>query len=177
MSTEVKFPVEGGCDCKQVRYRVKTAPLIVHCCHCTWCQRETGSAFAINAVIESDRFELLTGKTETINTPSESGTGQEIVRCSTCRVALWSFYANAGKLTSFVRVGTLDDPNNLPPDVHIFTSTKQKWVVIPPGVPVAEIFYKLEETWSKESLERMEVLKPAMEKHTEELAKRGLKTS
>ncbi|KAF3483298.1 glutathione-dependent formaldehyde-activating [Arthroderma uncinatum] len=169
MSTEVKFPVEGGCDCKEA---VLTIPSLIN----AGCQRETGSAFAINAVIESDRFELSKGKTETIHTPSESGIGQDIVRCSSCRVALWSHYPNTGKLTSFVRVGTLDDPNNLPPDVHIFTSTKQKWVVIPPGVPAAEIFYELDKTWSKESLERMEVLKPAIEKHKEDLAKRGLKT-
>ncbi|EFR04788.1 glutathione-dependent formaldehyde-activating [Nannizzia gypsea CBS 118893] len=177
MSTEASYPLEGGCDCKGVRYQVKTAPLIVHCCHCTWCQRETGSAFVINAVIESDRLVLLTGETEIVNTPSASGKGQEIARCTSCRVALWSHYPNTGRLTSFIRVGTLDEPNSLPPDVHIFTSTKQKWVVLPPDAAVVETFYQLDETWSKESLARMEALKPAVERYKEDLAKRGLTLS
>ncbi|KAM5444171.1 hypothetical protein MferCBS31731_000688 [Microsporum ferrugineum] len=172
MSTQVEYPLEGGCACKAVRYQVKTAPLIVHCCHCTWCQRETGSAFVINAVIESDRCVLLEGKTETVKTPSASGRGQGIVRCSSCRVALWSHYPDTEKLTSFVRVGTLDEPNALPPNIHIFTSTKQKWVVIPADVPVLEAFYRVEETWSKESLERMEALKSAVERREESTTER-----
>ncbi|KAM5463814.1 hypothetical protein MauCBS54593_007259 [Microsporum audouinii] len=147
MSTQVEYPLEGGCACKAVRYQVKTAPLIVHCCHCTWCQRETGSAFVINAVIESDRCVLLEGKTETVKTPSAS------------RERPGDF-------------GTLDEPNALPPNIHIFTSTKQKWVVIPADVPVLEAFYRVEETWSKESLERMEALKSAVERHEESTTER-----
>ncbi|KAM5488117.1 hypothetical protein MaudMau93_004314 [Microsporum audouinii] len=157
MSTQVEYPLEGGCACKAVRYQVKTAPLIVHCCHCTWCQRETGSAFVINAVIESDRCVLLEGKTETVKTPSAS------------RERPGDY---TEKLTSFVRVGTLDEPNALPPNIHIFTSTKQKWVVIPADVPVLEAFYRVEETWSKESLERMEALKSAVERHEESTTER-----
>ncbi|KAF3896122.1 Glutathione-dependent formaldehyde-activating GFA [Trichophyton interdigitale] len=179
MSTEARYPLEGGCDCKGVRYQVKTAPLVVHCCHCTWCQRETGSAFAINAMIESDRLVLLKGETETkfVNTPSASGKGQEIVRCTVCRVALWSHYPSAGRLISFVRVGTLDEPSSLPPDIHIFTSTKLKWVVFPPDVPVVETYYEREQIWSKESLARREALQPAVERYQEELVKRSLSQS
>ena len=54
---------EGGCFCKAVRYRLTTAPMIVHCCHCRNCQNQTGSAFVINAFIEADRVELLSGET------------------------------------------------------------------------------------------------------------------
>src|SRR5262249_7683836 len=112
--------MEGGCTCGAVRYRLAAEPLFVHCCHCRWCQRETGAAFALNAMIEADRVVLLNGEIEIVPTPSKSGKGQKIARCPNCRVALWSNYAGAGDAVRFVRVGTLDDPDALPPDIHIF---------------------------------------------------------
>jgi hypothetical protein len=133
-------------------------PLVVNCCHCRWCQRETGTAFALNAVIEADRVELLAGDVEVVDTPSASGKGQRIARCRRCRVALWSNYAGAGDAVRFVRVGTLDEPDRLPPDVHIFTSSKQPCVVLPPGVPVAAEYYRASDVWRKDSLERRAAL-------------------
>ena len=132
---------DGGCTCRFVRYRMRTAPLFVHCCHCRWCQRETGTAFALNALIESDRVALLQGEVELVDTPSNSGKGQRIARCPRCRIALWSHYAGAGDAVRFVRVGTLDEPDRFPPDVHIFTASKQPWVVLPEGVKAYPIFY------------------------------------
>ena len=152
------LPLEGGCTCRAVRFRLVSRPLFVHCCHCTWCQRESGASFALNAMIESERVELLSGAPELVDTPSASGTGQLIARCPRCRVAVWSHYAGAGKSISFVRVGTLDEPGRLPPDVHIFTTTKQPWVVLPPGTPVVAEYYKASELWPKESLERRAAL-------------------
>lgn len=149
---------EGGCTCGGVRYRMSSRPLFVHCCHCTWCQRETGSAFVINAMIEADRVGLLQGRPEVLNTPSNSGKGQKIARCPECRIALWSNYAGAGDTIRFVRVGTLDEPGRLPPDIHIFTASKQPWVVLPQGVPAVEHYYDREVHWSRESLERRRAL-------------------
>ncbi|HEX6121372.1 MAG TPA: GFA family protein, partial [Dongiaceae bacterium] len=134
-------------------------PLFVHCCHCRWCQRETGSAFVLNAMIEADRVELLQGDVEVVLTPSESGRGQKISRCPNCRVALWSNYSGAGDAVRFVRVGTLDEPDRLPPDVHIFTMSKQPWVMLPQGVPAFREFYELDKVWPKESLERRAILR------------------
>ena len=128
-------PLEGGCTCRAVRFRLASRPLFVHCCHCTWCQRESGASFALNAMIESERVELLSGAPELVDTPSASGAGQRIARCPRCRVAVWSHYAGAGDAIRFVRVGTLDEPGRLPPDIHIFTASKQPWVVLPPGTP------------------------------------------
>jgi hypothetical protein len=133
-------------------------PLFVHCCHCRWCQRETGASFALNAMIEADRVVHLGDEPEIVVTPSNSGKGQKIARCPTCRVAVWSNYAGAGEAVRFVRVGTLEDPDRLPPDIHIFTASKQPWVVIPPGVPAVEEYYEREQHWPKESLERREAL-------------------
>jgi hypothetical protein len=154
---------DGGCDCREIRYRMLDAPLVVHCCHCRWCQRESGASFALNAMIESDRLQLLSGTPEMVDTPSDSGAGQQIARCPRCRLALWSHYAGAGPLVSFVRVGTLDEPDRLPPDIHIFTASKQPWVVIPPGMKAVPEYYEREGVWSAPSLTRRRVLLPAIE--------------
>ncbi|UYN93898.1 MAG: GFA family protein [Enhydrobacter sp.] len=145
---------EGGCTCRQVRYRMTSRPMFVHCCHCRWCQRETGTAFALNAMIEADRVELLSGQPEMVLTPSLSGKGQKIWRCRTCRIAVWSNYPGAGDAVRFMRVGTLDRPDAMPPDVHIFTASKQPWVVLPEGARAVPEFYDREATWPKESLAR-----------------------
>jgi hypothetical protein len=150
----VTFPLEGGCDCKAVRYRMETKPLFVNCCHCRWCQRETGASFALNAMIETDRVTLLAAKPEMVDTPSNSGKGQKIARCPKCRIALWSHYAGAGPVVAFVRVGTLDNPDACPPDIHIFTESKQPWVVLPAGTPAVREYYDREKYWPRESLER-----------------------
>ncbi len=153
--------MEGGCTCRAVRYRLEGAPLFVHCCHCRWCQRETGSAFALNAMIEAARVTLLCGAPERVATPSNSGKGQAILRCPECRVAVWSHYAGAGDRVAFVRVGTLDEPDLLPPDIHIFTTSKQPWVVLPPGVSAVPDYYDRKKYWPAESLERFARLRNA----------------
>jgi ribosomal protein S18 acetylase RimI-like enzyme len=158
VSDAAKFPLEGGCDCRRIRYRMESAPLIVHCCHCRWCQRESGASFALNAMIESDRVTRLTGVPDLIHTPSASGKGQMIARCPECQVAVWSNYSTAGSLIDFVRVGTLDAPDQLPPDVHIFTASKQPWVIIPAGMKSVPEYYDRETVWSVQSLQRRNLL-------------------
>ena len=150
--------LEGGCACGAVRYRMTGGPLFVHCCHCRWCQRETGAAFALNAMIEADRVVLLKGAPEVVALPSESGRGQKIARCPACRVALWSNYAGPGDAVRFVRVGTLDEPDRLPPDIHIHTASKQPWVVIPPGAAAVPEYYDRRDYWPEESLARRKAL-------------------
>lgn len=154
--------LEGGCTCGGMRYRLNSKPLIVHCCHCRWCQREIGTAFALNAMIETDRVVLLKGRPLLETIPSFSGKGQQIARCPDCLIALWSHYAGGGSTFAYVRVGTLDDPGRLPPDVHIFTMSKQPWVVLPEGVPAMAEFYSRSAVWRAESLERRRI---ALEGH------------
>ena len=152
--------IEGGCTCRGVRYRMTAPSMITHCCHCRWCQRETGSAFVINAVVETSSLEV-SGETETVDTPSLSGKGQKIVRCPRCKVALWSHYPGGGKALAFVRVGTLDDPDAVPPDVHIYTASKQPWVRLPEGARVFREFYNVPEVWTPEALARFAAAKQA----------------
>jgi hypothetical protein len=163
MTDTSPFPLEGGCDCRLIRYRMETRPLFVHCCHCRWCQRETGASFALNAMIESERVTNLNAEPVIVHTPSASGQGQKIARCPECRIAVWSHYAGAGPLMMFVRVGTLDEPDRLPPDIHIFTASKQPWVVLTPGVPAVSEYYERKDHWPAESLARRQLLLPRIE--------------
>jgi hypothetical protein len=112
-------------------------------------------------MIETDRLELLRGEPFMVDTPSASGKGQRIARCAQCHVALWSHYPGGGKAVAFVRVGTLAEPWRLPPDVHIYTSTKQPWVVLPAGVPAVAEFYDVEQVWPAASLQRRAALRVA----------------
>jgi hypothetical protein len=145
--------LEGGCACGAVRYRLTSPPMFVHCCHCRDCQRQTGSAFVLNALIEADRVALLSGDTEEIRVPTASGAGQKIYRCPSCKIAVWSVYRGADKL-NFVRIGTLDDPAALTPDVHIFIRSKLPWIKLPDGVPTFEAYYDSNKVWPAASLER-----------------------
>lgn len=171
MASPNSFPTEGGCDCRAVRYRMETPPLFVNCCHCRWCQRESGAAFALNAMIEADRVTNLGVEPEVVDTPSESGTGQKIARCPTCRIAVWSNYAGAGPVVRFIRVGTLDNPDLLPPDIHIFTESKQPWVQLPAGTPALPEYYDREKYWPAESLARRQKMLPAIEAYQASLRK------
>jgi len=152
--SEALLVLEGGCTCRAVRYGLTALPLFVHCCHCRWCQRETGSAFALNALIESDRVVLLSGSPDAVETPSESGAGQSILRCPRCRVAVWSYYGGARERISFVRVGTLDQPERCPPNIHIFVASKQPWVVIPDGAVAVPEYYQRSRYWPADSVTR-----------------------
>ena len=145
--------LEGGCACAAVRYRLASRPMFVHCCHCRDCQRQTGSAFVLNALIETDRLTLLSGKPEPVAVPTDSGRSHEIYCCPRCGVAVWSVYGGVHKLL-FVRVGTLNDPAALTPDVHIYVRSKLPWVALPEGAPCFDAYYDSSKLWPAASLER-----------------------
>jgi hypothetical protein len=144
---------EGGCSCGEVRYRLTSEPLFTHCCHCLNCQRQTGSAFVINLLIEADRVELLAGAPQPVDVPRDDGSTQRIFRCPTCQVAVYSQYGRPE--VRFVRGGTLDDPAQVAPDVHIFTRSKLSWVALPESVPAFEVYYDTKALWPGASLERL----------------------
>jgi hypothetical protein len=131
--------------------------MFVHCCHCRDCQRQTGSAFVINALIETDRVEILSGETDAIEVPTDSGQPHAIHRCTACQIALWSHYGGP-KALSFMRVGTLDAPASLPPDVHIYTRSKLPWITLPPNAPAFEAYYDSKTLWPPESLARRKAI-------------------
>ncbi len=146
--------MDGGCLCGDVRYRVRAKPMFVHGCHCRDCQRLSGSAFAINAMVEATNVDLLQGITETIKVPTPSGMGQLVVRCTNCKTAIWSHYGLAKEKICFLRAGTLDDPDQIEPDIHIFTRSKLPWIKLPDDKPAVEAFYEFDDLWPAESLAR-----------------------
>lgn len=148
---------EGGCACGTVRYRLASPPMFVHCCHCRDCQRQTGSAFALNALIETERMITTTGVPLASEMPTDSGKPHRIYRCPACGTALWSEYGGRSNLR-FVRVGTLDDPAALSPDVHIYIRSKLPWISLPERVPAFEAYYDSRSLWPKASLERRRAL-------------------
>jgi hypothetical protein len=154
----VNVPREGGCACGAVRYRLASDPLFTHCCHCLNCQRQTGSAFVINLLIEADRVELLAGDPQPIEVPRDDGSKQKIFRCATCQVAVFSEYGRPEVL--FVRGGTLDLPSSVVPDVHIFARSKLPWITLPDSAPAFEVYYDSKALWPAASLERLEAIMP-----------------
>jgi len=147
-------PIEGGCFCGRIRYRLKRRPMFVHCCHCRDCQRQLGSAFVVNGIVEAENVELLQGKPVMVTLSTDSGRPHDVYRCPDCQSALWSDYGRR-KWLSFVRLATLDRPSEFPPDVHIYTRSKLDWVPLPAGAGVFEAYYDLEAEWPKESLDRL----------------------
>lgn len=143
---------EGGCSCGAVRYRLTSDPLFVHCCHCLNCQRQTGSAFVINLLIEADRVDVLAGEPQRVDVP-RGNKKQKIWRCPDCQVTLFSQYTSAR--LRFVRGGTLDDPASVEPDVHIYTRSKLPWVALPESTPAFRTYYDTEKLWPSASLERL----------------------
>lgn len=146
--------MEGGCSCGAVRYRLGAGPLFVHCCHCLNCQRQTGSAFVINVMIEERHVQLVRGQVVPVEVPRDDGSKQRIMRCPDCKIALWSFYTRPQ--ISFVRGGTLDVPSSVSPDVHIFTRSKLPWVQLPPSVPAFDVFYDIKALWPADKFERLQ---------------------
>jgi hypothetical protein len=150
----MKLPAEGGCSCGAVRYRLTSEPLFTHCCHCLNCQRQTGSAFVINLLIEADRMELIAGDPQPVDVPRDDGSAQRIFRCPNCQVAVFSEYGRPD--IRFVRAGTLDEPFRVAPDVHIYTKSKVPWIALPESVPAFEVYYDMKALWPETSLERLQ---------------------
>ena len=152
----MSVPLEGGCACGAVRYRLTSEPLFTNCCHCLNCQRQTGSAFVINVLIETDRIELLAGVPQGVDVPRDDGSAQRIFRCPTCQVAVFSQYTRPE--VRYVRAGTLDQPSSVTPDAHIFTRSKVSWITLPDSVPAFEVYYDMETLWPAASRERIEAI-------------------
>jgi hypothetical protein len=143
----------GRCACGSIRYQLLAPPMFVNCCHCDDCQRLTGSAFVLNAIIEPKAIKLLRGRPVAVPVPREYGP-HDIYRCPKCQTALWSDYGHKPNVR-FVRVGTLDQPAALKPDAHIFTRWKVKWLRLPAGTPVFRDYYETSKLWPEASYKRL----------------------
>jgi hypothetical protein len=151
--------LEGGCACGAIRYRLSNTPMIVHACHCRDCQRLSGSAFAINLWIEREFVEVSGAEPVAFPVPpGSSGKPHDVFHCGACGTALWNKYHAAPGDTVLLRAGTLDQSEAIKPDVHIFTRSQVPWLELPKSARVFPAFYKFDEVWSPESLERWQTL-------------------
>jgi len=155
--------MEGRCYCGLVTYKLKASPIFVNCCHCLNCQRQTGSAFVINVLVETDRVEVLTGEPHAVDAPRDDGSAQRIFRCPECQVAIFSEYGRPE--VRFVRAGTLDQPDGVAPDVHIFTKSKLSWITLPDSAPAFEVYYDSKVLWPPASLERLAAITAPASSH------------
>jgi hypothetical protein len=147
----------GGCHCGTIKYELTSDPLFVHGCHCRDCQKQTGGPFAVNALIERDRITLVSGEPVRTEQKTDSGRLHDVWRCPDCLTALWSDYGRR-EVMAFIRVMTLDAPEDCPPDVHIFTRSKAPFINLPEGVRAFEIFYSMQAEWPTASLDRFDAL-------------------
>lgn len=148
-------PFDGGCFCGKLRYRLHGWPMFTYCCHCTECRRQTGSAFVINAQIESDRVEVLSGEPIAVPVPTESGYPHDIYRCETCQTAVWSNYGRRSWLL-FIKVATLDDPAAFRPEAHIYLRSRLPWLALDASIPGFDEYYDMERLWKRDSFARRE---------------------
>lgn len=128
---------DGGCQCGRVRYRVRGEPLSLAVCHCTLCQRQSGSAFGMSLMVPAESFELLSGELASFTVTCDSGRTKECAFCPACGTRIHHRGALDPSVVS-LKPGTLDDPSGLVPGLHIWTRSRQAWVPIPEGVPCFE---------------------------------------
>lgn len=148
----------GGCACGAVRYEIDAVPIFVNNCHCTLCQRQTGSTSVVNMFVEGDKLHQLSGETIRHVVKAGSGGDHVIVRCAACGTAMWSFYPRMGELGAGVRAGTLDDPAAVRPDAAIFVADRMPWVTLPEGIPQFETTYNPAELLPPERFQRLAAL-------------------
>lgn len=132
--------------------------MFIHCCHCLNCQRQTGSAFVVNLLIEANRVQVLAGAPQPVDAPRDEGSAQRIFRCPECQIGIFSEYGP--RAVRFVRGGTFDDPTDIAPDVHIYTRSKVGWVTVPDETPAFEAYYDRKRLWPAESLRRLQAVLP-----------------
>ncbi len=154
-----QYPLSGSCFCGAVRYTLTAPPMFVHCCHCRDCQKQSGGAFAINGIVESEHVVIVAGSAApvAVTVPTDSGSPHDIYRCPACQSAVWSDYGRR-RVMLFVRLSTLDEAHAFVPDVHIFTRSKVPWVVLPAGSRTFEVYYDMKREWPAESLARREAI-------------------
>jgi hypothetical protein len=123
-------PRDGGCQCGGVRYRLEGEPLGLAVCHCTECQRQSGSAFGMSLAIPREAFRLLAGELKRFSVRCDSGRIKECAFCPSCGTRI---HHRVGEAVLSLKPGTLDDTSWLSPDAHYWTKRKQPWAPIPDG--------------------------------------------
>ncbi|MEM7412121.1 MAG: GFA family protein [Myxococcota bacterium] len=124
----------GGCQCGAVRYRIEGPPKAVTACHCRECQRQSGSAFGMSLIVARDGFHLDQGDVQVYSRVGESGLEVAGAFCGICGTRLYHDLER-NPTTRNVKAGTLDDPSECAPILHVWTDSRQRWFTLPEAVP------------------------------------------
>ncbi|MGZ5870506.1 MAG: GFA family protein [Bradyrhizobium sp.] len=146
------LPLSGGCPCEAVRFAVNAMPLLVYACHCTECQRWSGSAFSLSMPVASDSFALTCGKPRPWRRTGASGFESTYWFCGDCGGRVYGQRDSRPDIIA-VRAGTLDDTSWLRPIAHVYLRSAQAWERIPNNAEGFEVmpkeFWSLSEKWQQ----------------------------
>lgn len=138
----------GGCVCGAVRYTLKPGlRMKPYACHCTDCQKRTGSAFSFHMAVMENDCEL-SGEVDEGHVTQPSGANSTIVGCARCKARIYAKNDLRPGIVS-LRAGTLDNSTDMSPQAHFWVSSKQPWIVIPDDVPTLETQPDTPEGWVK----------------------------
>jgi hypothetical protein len=126
----MKLPLTGGCQCRNIRYEVRSEPMAMWACHCTECQRQTGGAFALSMMMSRADVVVTAGAPKEWLRTADSGRTMVCVYCPDCGNRLWH-NPTANAAIAILKPGTLDDTSWLVPIGHIWTRSAQPWFQIP----------------------------------------------
>tara|TARA_Y100001934_G_C12157277_1_gene680227 strand:+ start:280 stop:783 length:504 start_codon:yes stop_codon:yes gene_type:complete len=146
----------GGCECGDTRYQFVGEPLFIHACHCTLCQRITGSAFQISMLMTKSQFSLSKGQPAVWHLKADSGNVRPVFFCERCGCQLYGDAPGRGPEIMWIQSGTLDDTTWFSPRAHIWTSSMQSWLTLPVDVPAFDTNYDAVKVWPASSLARMQ---------------------
>lgn len=130
MTPQIPQPLTGGCSCDAVRYRIDGPVRTLYACHCSLCQRQSGSAFGLSLIVAAQDL-VATGPLAHVTTARGGDTQRHF--CSLCGTRLWHQSPDDGLVS--IKAGTLDQRAWLDPVAHIWTESRQPWTVLPPDVP------------------------------------------
>lgn len=149
----MSFIKQGRCLCGEISYQIIDKPLFTHACHCTDCQKVTGSAFGLSMFILRQDFQMLSGTPTVAHPPQQYGVAA-IYACGDCGCAIYRTHSYLDKFV-FPFPGTFDDTTWVKPQAHIYTRSKQPWVQLADDEPAFEKQYKRDDVWPEASLKRL----------------------
>lgn len=126
----MQLPLRGACQCRAVRYEISQEPLTIYACHCTDCQRQSGSAFSLSMIVPREAVTIVAGQPKEWIRRTESGRLVSCLLCGDCGSRLYH-NPKTNEAITIVKSGTLDESRGLDPVGHIWTRSAQSWFPIP----------------------------------------------
>jgi hypothetical protein len=124
---KVSMPLKGGCQCDKLRFELSAPPLMLYACHCTNCQKQTGSAFVLSTAIVENTFSFIEGEPAKVEWTADSETQRYGLYCSDCGGRICNGQTPSIGVLS-LRAGTFDEKSWVRPAAHIWVKSAQPWI-------------------------------------------------